>query len=88
MGQRRHYDVHLGLLLLGVVAYLVWQAGPRGQRWKAASEKEADPSLEYLQQSVDALALEIERLGEAQRFRDKALVEKGDTPPQRKVHDE
>ena len=88
MGERRHYDTHLFLLLVGVVAYLVWQAGPRGQGRKAPSEVQEDPRIEYLQQSVDALALEIERLGESQRFRERALVEKGDTPPQRKVPDE
>jgi hypothetical protein len=88
MGERRHYDMHLALLLVGVVVYLVWQAGPRGQRHDVANSNTADPRLDYLQQSVDALALEIERLGEAQRFREKALIEKGDTPPQRKVHDE
>jgi len=31
----------------------------------------ADPRIDYLQRSVDALALEVERIGEAVRFKDK-----------------
>jgi hypothetical protein len=40
--------------------------------------------IEYLQQSVDAMALELERVGEAQRFADKLRVERGETPPPKK----
>jgi hypothetical protein len=35
-----------------------------------------DPRIDYLQQSVDAVALEVERLGEAQRFQEKLRAEK------------
>jgi hypothetical protein len=31
----------------------------------------ADERIDYLQRSIDALALEVERIGEAQRFKDK-----------------
>jgi hypothetical protein len=40
--------------------------------------------VDYLQQSVDAMALELERIGEAQRFSEKLRSEKGETPPPRK----
>jgi hypothetical protein len=33
---------------------------------------------------VDAVALEVERLGEAQRFAEKQRVERGETPPLKK----
>jgi hypothetical protein len=35
--------------------------------------------LEQLQQSVDAIAVEVERIAEAQRFSAKLLAERGDT---------
>jgi hypothetical protein len=37
-----------------------------------------DPRLEHLQQSVDAIAIEVERIAEAQRFTAKLLAERGD----------
>jgi hypothetical protein len=39
--------------------------------------------LSYLQQSVDALALEVERIGEKQRFGEK-LRSQPETPPSKK----
>ena len=39
--------------------------------------------VDYLQRSIDALALEVERIGEAQRFKDKHL-ERGETSPLKK----
>ena len=43
-----------------------------------------DSRLDYLQQSVDAVALEVERIGEAQRFNEKLRAQKGETPPPKK----
>jgi hypothetical protein len=37
-----------------------------------------DGRLEQLQQSVDAIAVEVERIAEAQRFSAKLLAERGD----------
>jgi hypothetical protein len=56
--------------LLGAGAYLVWRRA-RAQRESLSRTQPADERLEYLQQSVDAMALELERLGEKQRFSDK-----------------
>jgi hypothetical protein len=39
-----------------------------------------DQRIEYMQRSIDALALEVERIGEAQRFRDKRDADRGETP--------
>jgi hypothetical protein len=36
--------------------------------------------LEQLQQSIDAIAVEVERIAEAQRFSAKLLAERADTP--------
>jgi hypothetical protein len=39
---------------------------------------ESDDRLEHLQQSVDAIAVEVERIAEAQRFSAKLLAGRGD----------
>lgn len=42
-----------------------------------------DHRLDHLQQSVDAIAIEVERIAEAQRFSAKLLSERGDSPARR-----
>jgi uncharacterized membrane-anchored protein YhcB (DUF1043 family) len=42
-----------------------------------------DDRLEHLQQSVDAIAIEVERIAEAQRFSAKLLSERVDMPATR-----
>ncbi|HET7566194.1 MAG TPA: hypothetical protein VFJ96_14425 [Gemmatimonadaceae bacterium] len=41
---------------------------------------EADMRLEQLQQSVDAIAIEVERISEAQRFSTQLLAKRVETP--------
>ncbi len=84
MGEWTHAAIHIGLLLGG---YLVWQLGPRARQQDLPSAQQADERIEYLQQSVDAIALEVERIGEAQRFSDKLRAEPGETPPVKKISD-
>ena len=75
-----HTAAHVGLSLLG--AYFVWRLAPRvrGQEMLAEEEmlddQEAVPRLERLQQSLDAIGLEVERIGEAQRFTAKIVAER------------
>lgn len=79
LGEEMHLMVHVFLLLLGVVGYAGWRFGRRAQ--PAAAAQLPAERLEYLQQSVDAIALEVERVGEAQRFADKLRAEGGGIPP-------
>ena len=76
-GEGVHAAVHVGLLL---GAYLVWRLAPWARRQDLPRAQQADERFEYLQQSVDAIALEVERIGEKQRFSDKLRVERGETP--------
>ena len=39
-----------------------------------------DARLEQLQQSIDAIAVEVERIAEAQRFSARLLAERGEAP--------
>jgi hypothetical protein len=71
-----HAGVHVVLTLLG--AYWMWMLATRTARQELPSELRADERIEQLQQSVDAVALEVERVGEAQRFSDKLQKERVD----------
>lgn len=73
-GEGNHAGVHVGLTIVG--AYAVWRL-MRRSREPAAVAGSGD-RLEYLQESVDAIALEVERIGEAQRFDAKLRQERGE----------
>jgi hypothetical protein len=84
MNEAMHATVHIFLLLIGVAGYVGWRLARRGPRDDPQQLQIAEQRVEYLQQSVDALALELERVGEAQRFSDKLRVEGGANPPSKK----
>jgi hypothetical protein len=81
MGERPHALLHVGLLVVGFIG---WQFAPWKRREASAPEQLPDARLDYLQQSVDAVALEVERLGEAQRFADKLRTGQPQNPPANK----
>ena len=65
------------LALIGVVA---WKAIVKPKGDSAKLERKSGEQLERLQQSVDAIAIEVERIAEAQRFSAKLLSERPDRP--------
>jgi hypothetical protein len=81
--EQMHFALHIGLLLLGMVAYPIWRLTRRSTPIDQSQGHLPDGRLEYLQHSVDAMALELERLGETQRFQDKLRAEHGETPPKK-----
>ncbi|HUQ99929.1 MAG TPA: hypothetical protein VM166_10770 [Gemmatimonadaceae bacterium] len=82
--EEMHMMLHIFLLTLGIVGYAGWWLGTRGRRATAPVAELPAERLEYLQRSVDAIALEVERVGEAQRFADKLRAERGEIPPPEK----
>jgi hypothetical protein len=95
MGEMMHAMAHVFLLFVGVGAYLLWKmvttwatGHPGDQRSQVSSlssgrgsaPRLGDERIDYMQRSIDALALEVERIGEAQRFRDQQSV-RSETPP-------
>lgn len=68
------------LSAIGVVAirFLTNTKGPSKQ-----VKHQDDDRLEHLQQSVDAIAIEVERIAEAQRFSAKLLSERPHMPATR-----
>jgi hypothetical protein len=84
-GELAHAAGHVIALLGGYAAYLVWRAA-RGSREPRSREQDlprAHPAMDQIdniQQSVDAIALEVERIGEAQRFNARILAERAAAP--------
>jgi hypothetical protein len=76
-GEWAHAAVHVGLL---IGAYVAWPFTLRTPRQDLPDAQQADERVAYLQQSVDAIALEVERIGEAQRFNDKLRAERVENP--------
>ena len=104
MDEMMHAMAHAFLLFLGLGAYLMWkavttwaatpsgdqlsQASPRPSSDRDSTPKLGDQRIDYLQRSIDALAVEVERIGEAQRFRDKLHSEPGEAPPPKNLSPE
>lgn len=76
-----HTGVHVVLVVVGV--WWMWRVvtRARGSSEAAASALPADRALDQLQQSVDAIALEVERIGEAQRYTAKVVSERPGSAP-------
>src|SRR5688572_22353231 len=65
-------------ILIPIGAIYMWRAfrrRRRGNRREVEAHTEHDARFERLEQAVDAIALEIERVGEAQRYQAKLLTE-------------
>jgi hypothetical protein len=78
LGEALHAAAHVALLFPG--AYLMSRLCPRARGQDVTRAQRPDDRIEYLQQSVDAMALEVERIGEAQRFSDKLRAERSGPP--------
>jgi len=71
-----HAGGHVALAMLG--AYALWRLASTTE-WRGVSpELPVDDRLDHLQQSVDAVAIEVERIGEAQRFSTKLQAERAE----------
>jgi hypothetical protein len=68
----------LSVIAVFTVKMLLPRRGPSKDALRAD-----DHRLEQLQQSVDAIAIEVERIAEAQRFSAKLLSERVDNPAKR-----
>lgn len=82
-----HSVEQTALGLLGILAAIVI-LGPIVRMWARRSERRAEMALpaelhtlqrqmEQLQQSVDTMSIEMERISESQRFQSKLLYEQG-----------
>jgi hypothetical protein len=63
------------LPILAIMMWGRWRRRRRGERRHEVTTSEQDSRFDRLEQAVDAIALEIERVGEAQRYQAKLLAE-------------
>ena len=80
MREPMHAMTHALVLAVG---YIVWSMAPWQRRRTPTPAALPEARIDYLQQSVDAVALEVERLGEAQRYAEKLRAERGETSPKK-----
>lgn len=76
LNEQAHCLIHVALTFGG--AYIMWRIAARGREQMLMTPAGLPPEdrLEQLQQSIDAVALETERIGEQQRFDAKLRAEK------------
>ena len=67
LGEVAHALVHAGLVLVGGL-FMIWKVAPLARRESTPTVPPFDQRLDRLQQSLDAIAVEVERVGEGQRF--------------------
>jgi threonine/homoserine/homoserine lactone efflux protein len=72
--EQTHTLIHVVLTFGG--AYIMWRIAASARGHAMAAGLPAEDRLDQLQQSIDAVALETERIGEAQRFEAKLRAEK------------
>ena len=74
MGERQHAGLHAVLLVLGAVyVRRVWR---RKESANTDLSRELTEGLTHLQQSVSAIAMEVERIGEGQRYITRLFTER------------
>ena len=83
MGEVLHAATHVVVLFVGVSVYSAWRKRQADQQVLPGT-REAAASIDHLQQTVDSIALEVERIGEAQRFETRLLQERIQKSSQKK----
>lgn len=78
-GETMHAAAHGAALLVGYLIFQAFDAG-RLEKQTAAIPEQVDLHLDHLQESVDELAVKVERMGENQRFVQKVLEKRSDEP--------
>jgi hypothetical protein len=66
--------------LSGITAWLVRSVQKKVPQRELPNILQMEQRFDQLQQSVDAIAVEVERIAEAQRFSTKLLAERRETP--------
>jgi hypothetical protein len=80
-GELRHTVLHVVLAVAGAI--MLWALAARrshAREYHVAGIDAPVDRIEALQQSVDAIALEVERIGEAQRFSARLQQEQPERP--------
>ena len=78
-GEGPHAATHIALSLIG--AFFMWRIARRVGEPGMSGAPLANERLDQLQQSVDAVAIEVERIGESQRFATRLAAERAQASP-------
>ena len=85
MGEGRHAAIHVVLLVVGIAAYATLRRRPEPpQEEDVLAMSQANKAVDHLQHSLNSIALNVERIGEVQRFERKMLEERGEISPPKK----
>ena len=85
-GETLHAGVHAALVIPG--AYLAWRLAQRRKSSSSGYDEDStipartgqlDDRLTHIERSVDAVAIEVERIGEGQRFMTRVFTERGNS---------
>lgn len=83
MGEMNHAGLHAMLTVVG--AFIIWVIASKGRASAASRDlaaagvpRELSSRLRSLEQSLDAMAVEVERIGEGQRFMTRLFTERGE----------
>ncbi len=74
LGEGPHAGSHVVLFMIG--GYITWRLFSKGRTPAPTALPLSEERMEQLQQAVDAVAIEVERIGEVQRFNDKLQAER------------
>jgi hypothetical protein len=83
-GEAMHAAAHVALLLVGAGVYAMWRLNSRNPQQEVLAAEQANERIEHLQHALDSIALNVERIGEAQRFETRILEERGEITPPKK----
>ena len=83
MGESMHAVVHVALFLVGAGAWAAWRMRSPDSQQETLAAAEANQRIEHLQHALDSIALNVERIGEAQRYEAKILEERVETLPKK-----
>ena len=72
--------VGMAAALSGILVFLVRAMRTKSLPREQPNAFQFEQRFDQLQQSVDAIAVEVERIAEAQRFSAKLLAERSETP--------
>lgn len=77
-GEMMHAVTHVAVLLVGMAGYSLWMGRGTPGELSAGDSEAATRRLDHLQDSLDVIAVEVERIGESQRYARKIIQERID----------
>jgi hypothetical protein len=81
VGETMHAFAHVALLVVGFGVYGLLRLKSDPVELETVAAEQANERIGNLEQALNSIALNVERIGEAQRFEKKILEERIEMPP-------